>query len=489
MAKCTKCGRHGLFLKVNKQGLCKACEAAELSEKISELQKEIANLDSRRADSDRLLQEALVQAESKANEKLKPLLDSITQNEAKLLELNEQCSAAEKKDLSIQKRIICMNELCKSAKYAMDCFPDKALDSELLPLIQSMDELVPPVEQLNVLTIKELRSQYRLVEKNVRDLCDKYQLRYTTKANATLYKLMVLALQSELQLILKTLSYGKLDDAISRVKRMTEKYYLIASDGNQSIAPTIRTYIGQIESLYIQEVKLEYEYYIRRERAKEEQRVLREQMRQEAAERKELEQQRKKVEKEESKYLQEIDRLKQQLAEAQADHATTVAAQLAQVQQQLKDVEGRKADIINLQNGKAGTVYVISNLGSFGDDVFKIGMTRRLEPEDRISELSSASVPFPFDVHSFIFSQDAVSLETELHHRLNEKRLNKVNLRKEFFQIPLDELEALVNEIDPTAPFNRTMAALQYRQSLSMDAPIEVTEDECDDIAEDPDDE
>ena len=142
------------------------------------------------------------------------------------------------------------------------------------------------------------------------------------------------------------------------------------------------------------------------------------------------------------------------------------------------EVEGRKEEIITLQNGKAGTVYVISNLGSFGEDVFKIGMTRRLDPEDRVSELSSASVPFPFDVHSFIFSQDAVALESTLHRRLNDKRVNKVNLRKEFFHISLDELETMVNEIDPTAPFNRTMAAEQYRQSLSIDAPIEIDDAE-----------
>ena len=178
--------------------------------------------------------------------------------------------------------------------------------------------------------------------------------------------------------------------------------------------------------------------------------------RQEAAERKELEQQRKKVEKEEAKYIQEIERLKQQLSEVEADRAAEISAQIDQIQSNLREVEGRKEEIITLQNGKAGTVYVISNLGSFGEDVFKIGMTRRLDPEDRVSELSSASVPFPFDVHSFIFSQDAVALESTLHRRLNDKRVNKVNLRKEFFHISLDELETMVNEIDPTAPFNRT---------------------------------
>lgn len=98
-------------------------------------------------------------------------------------------------------------------------------------------------------------------------------------------------------------------------------------------------------------------------------------------------------------------------------------------------------------------------------------MTRRLDPQDRINELGSASVPFKFDVHSFIFSDDAVALENKLHEMLNEKRLNKVNMRKEFFKVSLDELEQLVTSIEPTAEFNRTMLAEEYRQSLSADAP------------------
>ena len=166
-------------------------------------------------------------------------------------------------------------------------------------------------------------------------------------------------------------------------------------------------------------------------------------MRQEAAERKELEQQKKKVESEERKFKQEIDRIREQIALAAQDQIAVLTKQLEDVQNQLATVEEKKEEIINLQNGMAGTVYIISNLGSFGDSMFKIGMTRRLEPLDRIAELSNASVPFPFDIHSFIFSQDAVNMESELHKRLNTRRVNKVNLRKEFFNVSTDELESV----------------------------------------------
>lgn len=142
-------------------------------------------------------------------------------------------------------------------------------------------------------------------------------------------------------------------------------------------------------------------------------------------------------------------------------------ARILELQAQLANVVIKKDEISNLQNGKAGNVYIISNLGSFGENIFKIGMTRRLNPQDRVDELGNASVPFRFDVHSFIFSDNASDLETALHKRLNDRRVNKVNLRKEFFNISIDELEELVNEICPTAEFNKTMLAEEFRQSLS----------------------
>ena len=201
-------------------------------------------------------------------------------------------------------------------------------------------------------------------------------------------------------------------------------------------------------------------------------------MRQEAEERKQLEQEKKKVEAEERKYNQEIERLNAQLETAKDNEIEKLKARLAEVTALIGKVEEKKAEIINLQNGKAGTVYVISNIGSFGDDVFKVGMTRRLEPLERVKELGDASVPFPFDVHSFIFSEDAPALETALHKELNNMRVNKVNLRKEFFRISIEEIQAMVERYDPTASFRMTAAAEQYRQSLTItDVPDEIPVD------------
>jgi len=192
-------------------------------------------------------------------------------------------------------------------------------------------------------------------------------------------------------------------------------------------------------------------------------------MKQEAEERKALEAEKKKVEAEELKYSNEIEKLSLQLESVSDAEKAKLNAKILELQAQLADVVIKKDSITKLQNGKAGNVYIISNLGSFGDGMFKIGMTRRIDPQERVDELGSASVPFKFDVHSFIFSEDAVSLESKLHEALNKKRVNKVNLRKEFFHSTVDELEELVTGIDPTAEFNKTMIAEEFRQSNSTD--------------------
>ena len=278
---------------------------------------------------------------------------------------------------------------------------------------------------------------------------------------------MVIALRAELQNILYNLKFDKLDKSIEDIKNVTQKYLKIAGEGNQSIAGTLTKFIGEIEYLFINAAKIEYNYYVKKEQARQEQLAIREQMRQEAEERKALEAERKKVEQEESKYHSEIEKLKLQLAEAKDDELEKLNARILALQSQLADVIVKKEEISTLANGKAGNVYVISNLGSFGENVFKIGMTRRLNPQDRVDELGNASVPFRFDVHSFIFSNDAVGLENKLHTLLDDRRVNKVNMRKEFFNISLDELEQIVTETEPTAEFNRTMAAEEFRQSQS----------------------
>ena len=488
MAKCLRCGRGGLFRRVDKTtGLCKDClQQQQQEEKLKAVNAELADkqkmlLEAREAAKTTAFREieAEYQQYSSQMDSLKrAVLEAEARRDALLVDNQE----AEKKLAAAVRKNEKLKPLAKSIQAAYNVWmksdaPAAARQIDSL----NLEDLLPEPE-LNCLTMKALNARYKALRKQIVELCKTYESRYTTKVNATLYKLMVLAMEAELENVLYKLQFGRLELGIDAVKRMTTRYYALASEGNQSIAPTLKSFIGQIESLYLDVVATEYEYYVQRERAKEEQRAIREQMRQEVEERKQLERERKKVEAEERKYQQEIDRIELEMKTAQDTELEVLRRRLEEMIAMMDKVEERKAEIVNLQNGKAGTVYVISNIGSFGDDVFKIGMTRRLEPEDRVNELGSASVPFPFDIHSLFFSEDAPALEAAIHRELNDRRVNKVNLRKEFFRVSIEELQQLVEKHDPTAPFKITALAEQYRKSLSItDVPDELPMETDDD--------
>ncbi len=384
----------------------------------------------------------------------------------RLLAIQDECTKGQQKIDANKITLKTYRQLYKS-------FQEKLSNPELelsVKELYQVDRLAPTTALLlHQFDIKTLKTASKANEKIIEDTLSRYEKRYTTKTNKAIYQLMVLALRSELQNILISLTYTTFDKCMDSFNNMIKKYIMIATDGNQTITPTLNNFIAEIEILFKKQIEIEYEYYTKKEQERQEQQALREQMRQEAAERKALEEQKKQVEKEESKYIAEIENVSSQINSCQDE---TLLKQLKEkieiLQNMLDSVKEKREEIIKLQNGKAGNVYIISNLGSFGENIFKVGMTRRIEPMDRVKELGDASVPFAFDVHSFIFSNDAVSLENELHRRLSDKRVNKVNLRKEFFNITIDELEILVQEIDETAEFNRTMMATEFRQSQSL---------------------
>ncbi|MGD6731001.1 MAG: GIY-YIG nuclease family protein [Pleomorphochaeta sp.] len=389
--------------------------------------------------------------------------------------LTEETNQLSTKVENSKKRLRRLKEIYNSINYSIKEYRNNyLLDASIIDRLKVIDiaeakEYAPTVLlDLKYMGYKDLRKEYNYYFKLVKDLLEKYKKFYTTKTNITIYNLMVMALQAELQNILYKLKYEKLSEGIKQVKDITSKYLTLCISGNKTIKPTLARFIGELEYLYIAMVKVEYEYYIKREQAKQEQMAIRQQMKEEAQERKRLKEEEKRIKEEESKYLSEIDNLKSALQnEDDENKIKELNIKINELSDLVEKVEEQKDEILRLQNGKAGNVYIISNLGSFGDNVFKIGMTRRLDPQERINELGSASVPFKFDVHSFIFSEDAVTLEKELHNRLNNQRVNKINLRKEFFNISIDELESLVLEINPTAEFNKTMIAEEYHQSES----------------------
>lgn len=379
--------------------------------------------------------------------------------------LSQEATKLEKQTKTQQRKIEKIKDLYRALEYALnqEHFLSKEDNKDL--------ELVCPTVSLHIhsLDVKELRKAFKANKKRIEEVLKKYQSSCTAKEDRIIYQLMVLALEAELQNVLYNLKYTNLDQSQEMIVALTQKYRTVVMEWDQSIIPTINRCISELEYYYLNAIQIEYRYYMAKEQQKNEQAALREQMKQEAEERKQLEAQRKQIEKEESKYLAEIQKAQEQLAQQQIESelAAQLQEKIAQLTVQLEAVETQKEEVIKRQNGKAGYVYIISNLGSFGDQVFKVGMTRRLDPMDRVKELGSASVPFSFDVHSFIFSDDAVGLEQQLHQALSDYRVNKMNHRKEFFNVSLDQLEQLVSEIDPTAEFNRTMLAEEYRQGLA----------------------
>lgn len=390
----------------------------------------------------------------------------------------------QKKEDNQKKRLKKIKDYYDAVKYAIDnyfIFVPEAFNVKLNKE-KEINEIVPQVTlHLHHMEVKELNKAFKENYKQIDQTLNKVSDRYSTKTNKMVYDLMVIALKSELQNILYDLKYNKLEKAIDNIKAVTNKYINIASKGNQTIAGTMAQFIGVLEYQFINAVKIEYNYYIKQEQIKQEQIALRQKLREEAEERRLLKLEKERIEREEEKFKQEIERTQEILQNSQNnEEIQNLKMRILELQGQLSDVIIKKDEITSLQNGKAGNIYIISNLGSFGDKMFKIGMTRRLDPQERVNELGSASVPFKFDVHSFIFSENAVELEKTLHKRLNDKRVNKVNLRKEFFYSTVDELEELVNELDPTAVFNKTMLAEEYNQTTSVSSNEYGIEDEDD---------
>ncbi|MEX2444449.1 MAG: GIY-YIG nuclease family protein [Alkalispirochaeta sp.] len=403
---------------------------------------------------------------------LEAVTSRLESTQTELAETESDRSETQKKLDSAAGRLVKVNSTLKAIRAGLKRFSEAPDFPDRLPSQQEESEfdnlLSATVEvHFNAMDVRELRKRLSQNKATVKDTLKRYQGRYTTKANIAIYRLMVIGLEAELQNVVVNLKYDKLEKALSNIREIIAKYEVITAEGNKQIAPTIKKFLGEIQYLYEEAVNIEYQYYVKRERAKEEQRAIRQQMREEAAERKRLMEEQHKIAAEESKYLSELETLRAQLAEAQDDlKRQQIDARMDELKGQLDQVEEKKEGILRLQHGKAGYVYVISNLGSFGENVFKIGMTRRLNPQDRVDELGDASVPFRFDVHCLVFSNDAPSIENGLHRKLNDKRLNKINLRREFFVSSVDELEEMVYELEPSAEFSRTMLAEEFRQSM-----------------------
>jgi len=222
-------------------------------------------------------------------------------------------------------------------------------------------------------------------------------------------------------------------------------------------------------NLKYEELYLAFEYQQKKQEEKEEQKRAREELREQQKLEQEIRQAREKIAKEKKHYVRAIAELETRLTETTSDsERALVLEKLEEVKGQYSELE-KEEKVIDYreQNAKAGYVYIISNIGAFGENVYKIGMTRRLEPLERIDELGDASVPFTFDVHALIFSDNAPALEAKLHEHFYKSRINKLNNRKEFFRADILEIEKVLREnYDKVVDVVKEAPAEQYRESL-----------------------
>lgn len=285
------------------------------------------------------------------------------------------------------------------------------------------------------------------------------------KMVSDMQKLLLRAFNSECDDVIEHVKYNNIEASEKRITSSRDAISKLGSIMDVSVQP-------KYYRLKIEELHLAFEYAQKKQQEKEEQKEARARMREEAKLAKEIEEERKKLEKEQQHYQNALQRINAQLeAASEADRAAIeekkaeLVAQLNKIDKEFADVDYREA------NQRAGYVYVISNIGAFGENVYKIGMTRRLDPQDRVDELSDASVPFNFDVHAMIFSNDAPKLEAALHNAFADRKLNFVNQRREFFNVTLDEIKQVVREnYDKSVEFVELAPAEQYRESLKLKA-------------------
>ncbi|MFL8711277.1 DUF4041 domain-containing protein [Clostridioides sp. GD02377] len=443
--------------------LCESNEKTlkELFTLLDKKKAEIDKFDSENQDKFKLIEELKIEKERLDNliKDKNILKDNINTLNSHLEELKDE--REELRDI---------NETLKNKKEELKRLSEELIQTEDEVLLQSFGLYNPKYDFENsdkyMEKLKEIREMQKLLIRNKTGV--KYSDSWTvdgsvqkgrTMTNQNI-KTALKLFNSECDIAMSKVSFKNIDAIEKRIRKAFTDTNKLNTSNKVSIK---ENYLN----LKIDELYLYYEYLQMKEEEKEEQRALREQMKEEALVQKEIENQKRKLKKEELQFKNELLRLKSTIPEDENDKLeweqkiNSIEEKLALLSKDLDDVLNRE------QNTRAGHVYIISNIGSFGENIYKIGVTRRLDPTERINELSSASVPFKYDIHATIFSEDAPKLESALHKAFDNKRVNKVNNRKEFFEVTLDEIRSEVEKnFDKTVEYTKLAEAQEYRQTL-----------------------
>ena len=275
-------------------------------------------------------------------------------------------------------------------------------------------------------------------------------------------KLMLRAFNGECDAAVGKAKYNNVVSLQNRIQKAYEQINKLGETQQTSISPGFC-------QLKFEELHLAYEFQRKKEEEREAQRAMKEQMKEEEKVAREIERALDEAERDEQLKTQALERARREIEEKSGQQTAKLESLVTRLETELNEALDRKAKAIaRAQLTKSGHVYILSNIGAFGDDKYKIGMSRRLDPLDRVAELGGASVPFPFDVHAMIYCEDAPALENMLHRHFANRRVNMVNLRREFFHVTLDEVRAAVAEFHGQVTFVTVPEAAQYRETLAL---------------------
>ena len=421
---------------------------------------QVQDLSKRYADAQSLLTPEMQDAH-----KLQLLVDSLHEEESSAHKnLDEMKAEAEKAVAKKQTDLNSIEKQIAEKKKQLICMDDEIL-------VQEFGLYTPQYDCASALDYKEELSKIRQVQKDL--IKEKEAVLGNTewtvnnskakgkKMVSDTQKLLLRAFNTECDDLINRVKYNNFDATLDRIYKSAETITKLGSVMNISIS---QKYLDA----KVKELRLAFEYREKKQQEKEEQKMARAEQREQAKLQREIEEQRKKVEKEQTHYQTAYEKLKLQLEQNPEDK--DLLEKKEQLENHLSDIDKALCDIDYRQaNMRAGYVYIISNIGAFGKDIYKIGMTRRLDPQDRVDELGDASVPFNFDVHAMIFSDDAPALEAALHRAFEDRKLNMVNQRREFFNVTLDEIKEVIKKnFDKTVEFVDVPDAEQYRISQKM---------------------
>lgn len=401
----------------------------------------------------------------------KNLIQDIEANQSNLATLKETIEKEKAKiehdiEVRISKKNTELNQLCSKVSKVQDELKNKKQEVENLePLVTVVYIDTEGLELATSQELKNILSRYKLEEAELvkNNTAIDVLINDDKKFVTTQIRQILRSFNAECDLAISNVTLKNIDTMRNKILRSYETLNKIyKSDGVQITKEFLENKLQQLITAHSYQEKLEDE--------RVQKKLIQEQLKEEEKVRREIEREKAKIEKDETQFKNEISKLMKYLQKTDNEvEKTLYIDKIKECEEKLSELETVKSDVLNREkNTRAGFVYIISNIGSFGENIFKIGMTRRLEPMDRIKELSSASVPFEFDVHALIFSDDAPALESILHSTFREYEVNKVNHRKEFFSIPLEKIEKVVTEHhNATVQWTYDAAAEEYRESLA----------------------